>query len=208
MALTTDSVEGFFALATQSLWVHWQVEEGLSHLKNALAISPQDTEVLESCTECYTAIGRFEEALNHINQALVNSPLSANHHYTKGNIYYLRGQYKEAIEWMDKALVLDPKWDLAWQIKASCSILMNDKEALYGIIEQYPGIPNRSEFLLLFEIRNQDRKATDADFVRDHPGYLPWKVYIPLYLGDEEKALEALTEGIEKPSGAIYKLHP
>lgn len=201
MALTADSAEGFFALATQSFWVNWQIDEALGHLKNALTISPQDTEVLESCAECYTAIGRFEEALNSINQALVNSPLSANHHYTKGNIYYLSGRYDKAVDWMDKALKIDPKWDLAWQIKASCSILQHDKDALYGVIEQYPDITNKSEFLLLFEIRNQGRKATEAEFLRDHTGYLPWEVYIPLYLGEVEKALAALTQGIENRLG-------
>jgi TolB-like protein len=178
MAIEANSTESFFALATQSLWVYWQVGQALVHLRNALQVSSQNTEALESCAECYTAIGRFDEAISCINQALEYNPLSANHHYTKGNIYYLSGQYDLAIDWMNKATAIDPKWDLTWQVKACCAILMNDRYALDDIIDKHPTIDNKADFLLLFEIRNEGKEAQEADFIRDHTGYLPWEVYI------------------------------
>jgi len=201
MAIKADSPEGFFALATQSFWINWQVEQALAHLRNALNVSPHDTEALESCAECYTAVGRFDEATSCINQALDYNPLSANHHYTKGNIYYLSGQYDQATNWMNKALAIDPKWDLAWQVKACCTILMHDKDALYDILDKHPGIDNKSDFVLLFEIHNEGKEAQEADFLRDHTGYLPWEVYIPLYLGDTQGAVAALRNGIDHRLG-------
>ena len=201
MAIKADSPEGFFALATQSFWINWQVDQALAHLRNALRVSPHDAEALESCAECYTAVGQFNEAMSCIDQALEYNPLSANHHYTKGNIYYLSGQYNQATDWMNKALAIDPKWDLAWQVKACCTILINDKDALYDILDRHPDIDNKSDFVLLFEVRNEGREAQATDFLRDHTGYLPWDVYIPLYLGDTQESVVALRNGIDQRLG-------
>jgi len=201
MEIKANSPEAFFSLATQSLWINWQVEQALAHLRKALHVSPHDTEALESCAESYTAIGQFNQALDCINQALEYNPLSANHHYTKGNIYYLSGQYDLAIDWMNKATAIDAKWDLAWQVKACCAILMNDREALNDILIKYPSMDNKADFLLLFEIRNDGKDAQETDFIRDHTGYLAWEVYIPLYLGDIEKAMAALKNGIDQRLG-------
>ncbi|MDW7693004.1 helix-turn-helix domain-containing protein [Flammeovirgaceae bacterium SG7u.111] len=201
MAIKANSPEGALALATHSFWVNWDVQAGLSHLKKALGFSPNDTEALEATAECYTAIGEFEKALLHINKGLEYNPLSANHCYTKGNVYYLDGQLDKAIFWMDKSLDIDPQWDLALQIKACCFVLTKDKTSLVELTDHYPTLPNKKDFILLYEVINEYKEVKEDDFSKDHTGYLPWEIYVPLYLGDTQKAIEALKFGIANRLG-------
>ena len=201
LLLYSESPEAFFSQATNAFWVHWKPYLGLEYLNKALTISPNDTECLESSAECYTALGLFDKALKRVNKALENNPLSPNHCYTRGNIHYLQGDYNEALKWMRKAQDIDPKWDLAIKVEACCYILQKDKPSLIRLIEYYPEMSNSSCLISLYEVKNENKHLTPSEFGIDHTGYLPWEVYIPLYLGDEEGAIQALKQGIDKRIG-------
>ncbi len=196
LVIQSESAEGYFAQATRAFWVHWKPFEALGFLEKALAIAPNDTECLEASAECYTALGLFEEALECVDKALEFNPLSANHCYTKGNVYYLQGDFTRALQWMNKALDIDPKWELAIQIKACCFILKKNKQSLIQLIENSPVISNAPSLLSVYEARNEHRQLNPSDFDRDQKAYLPWDVYVPLYLGDVEGALIALKQGV------------
>lgn len=201
LAIQAESPEGYFTLATNSFWVNWNANDGLSYLKKALSLAPNDTESLEASAECHTALGQFEEALECINTALESNPLSANHCYTKGNVYYLQRNFNEALKWMNNALDIDPKWDLALQIKACCYILKKDRTALEALIESTPEITNRQALLSLYEVRNENRQIERDDFGDMPTGYLPWDVYAPLYTGQTTTAIQALRQGIKNRFG-------
>lgn len=201
LAIQPESPEGYFALATHAFWVNWEAYEGLEHLTKALALAPNDTESLEASAECYTALGLFEEALHCIDKALESNPLSANHCYTKGNIYYLQGHLDKALLWMNKALDIDPAWDLALRIKACCFILKKDKPALSSFLAAVPDLNSASDLMLLYQARNEAVKVEPSKKSSSQIVYLPWEVYLPLYNGDINVAIQALKKGIEKRLG-------
>lgn len=201
LALYSKSPEAYFSQATNAFWVHWKPYLGLEYLNKALILSPNDTECLESSAECYTALGLFDKALERVNKALENNPLSPNHCYTRGNIHYLQGDYNEALKWMRKAQDIDPKWDLAIKVEACCYILQKDKPSLTRLIEYYPEMSNSSCLIALYEVKNENKRLSPSEFGINHTGYLPWEVYIPLYLGNQEDAIQALKQGIDKRIG-------
>lgn len=201
LLLFSESPEAYFSQATNAFWVHWKPYLGLKHLNKALAISPNDTECLESSAECYTALGLFDKALEKVNKALENNPLSPNHCYTRGNIHYLQGDFNEALKWMRKAQDIDPKWDLAIKVEACCYILQKDKPSLVQLLEYYPEMSNSSCLISLYEVKNENKRLSPSEFGISHTGYLPWEVYIPLYLGNQEDAIQALKQGIDKRIG-------
>ena len=201
LVLQPNAPEAYFARATQDLWVNWDPYQALEKLHAGLAIVPQDTELLESAAEAYTALGRFEDAMALINQALEFNPLSPNHHYTKGNIYYLQRQYDHALDWMEKALAIDNKWDLAIRVKACCLILKKDRPALDEFLSQLSTDNTIGNFTLLYDALYTNSQLAPTQFIADTAYYLPWAVYAPLYTKQTEQALQALKTGIELRNG-------
>lgn len=193
--------EAYFALATKALWVDWQPQEALRLLAEALAINPNDTEALESAAEAHIALGSFQEASTCIKKALQVNPLSANHHFTLGNIHYLQGHYNEALKWFRSSLDIDPSWEFSLQVSALCYIFQKDKARLDTLLQAHPQLKEGHLFPLLYQAINQGKTIDLESIGNSEDVYFPWSLWILIYAGHLDEALQYLIHQIEHKQG-------
>ena len=212
--ITQQNHLNYFAQATISLWGNWDFRAAHQQLGKAIELNPSFTDAREGLAELYTAIGEFDMAMRHTKQILTLNPLSPNHYYTKGNIHYLSGRYDKAIEAMDGALQIDPAFALSLEIKAACFILKGDYQALDTFLRanaqiQFPQycralfkLIHKAEYIVIdlsaiqSKMPNQNQHEAPASLVL-------WHLYLQVYLGHTQAALDALEAGIENRLGQL-----
>ncbi len=212
--INQESHLNFFAQATVSLWGNWNFRAAYLQLDKAIGLNPSFTDAQEGLAELYTAIGEFEKAMEQTKQILNLNPLSPNHHYTKGNIYYLSGRYEEAIEAMNGALQIDPDFALALEVKAACYILQGDYDVLDHFLKAHPQIQLPHYCRALFKLIHKaahiaiDLSAIQSNMASQNQHEEPasliaWQLYLQVYLGHTQAALDVLKAGIESRSGQL-----
>lgn len=201
LKINDQTSEAYFALATKSLWVEWKPYEALSHLKNALAINPNDSESLEAAAEAHIALGQFDDASNYIKKALEVNPLSANHHFTIGNIHYLQEDYPKALEYFERSLEIDPKWDFSLQVSACCHVFMGNKDALDYLLEDHKDLKDSFLFTHLYAAINEGKPINTDVLTEITDTYFSWKLWILTYANKTEEALQHLLSCIKNKEG-------
>lgn len=212
--INQDNHLNYFAQATISLWGRWDFQLAHQQLSKAIALNPSFTDAQEGLAELYTAIGEFDKAMDLTKQILNLNPLSPNHHYTKGNIYYLQGQYDKAIEAMNGALQIDPDFALALEVKAACYILKGDYALLDDFLKAHTQIQLPYYCRALFKLMYRaDHIAIDLSAIQSNmasqnqheapASLIAWHLYLQVYLGHTQAALDALQAGIESRLGQL-----
>lgn len=212
--LNNNLASGHFVQAVRSLWGEWQFADAHRHLSRALAVNPAHTESLEAVAEIHTANGDFEKAAMFVQKMLSLNPLSPNHYYTKGNLHYLRKEYEKAIECMDAALKIDPGFAIAFEVKAACYILLGDYQNLETQLSQIPQAGHSQACRLLFRLlHKKDDIALDLEEMRaaSHTmlhaqgaaSFIPWHLYLQVYLGNIDTAFAILEESIQNRMGQL-----
>ncbi len=204
----------YFAQATISLWGRWDFRLAYQQLIKAIELNPSFTDAQEGLAELYTAIGEFDKAMSLTKQILNLNPLSPNHHYTKGNIFYLSGEYDRAIEAMNGALQIDPEFALALEVKAACYILRGDYSDLDNFLQDHPQVQLPYYCRALFKLMHKaDHIAIDLSAIQSNragqnqheapASLIAWHLYLQVYLGHTQAALDALEAGIEGRLGQL-----
>lgn len=208
--LDGQSYLGWFARATLSFWAKWDFKSGRRFYNKALALNPSFTEAEEGLAELYTAIGDLEKAMAHTLNILALNPLSPNHFYTKGVIHYLSRDYPKALESMEAALKVDPNFGFAIEMSLACYILLKDYEKLDGFLRNHPQAERPEEcralYKLMYPAENIDI-ALSAIPSRVQEGadstLFPWHLFLQVYLGNHELALDILEEGVKRRMGPM-----
>ena len=185
-----------FARATKAFWLDWDLPQSQAAITEALNLFPNSSDLLELGAEIMTAQGHFSEGIDLINQALVINPLSPNHHFSKGNIYYLWHKFDKAIATFNEGLAIDPHWVLAIRIKACCYLAMKDGNGLDNMMDEIAELEVQDHFHLLLRLINGQEFNIDLNPELEQD-YIPWHVYILLYSGRIELALEKLERGVK-----------
>ena len=208
--LDDQSYLGWFAQATLFFWAKWDFKSGRRFYNKAMALNPSFTEAEEGLAELYTAIGDFEKAMAHTRNILTLNPLSPNHYYTKGVIHYLSRDYPTALESMKAALRVDPNFGFAIEMSLACYILLKDYEKLDGFLREHPEAERPEECRALYKLMYPDEDidvGLSAIPSRVHEGadstLFPWHLFLQVYLGHHELALDALEEGVRRRMGPI-----
>ena len=199
---------GAFAKATVSFWGKWEFKVGHKYLTQAVALNPSFTDAEEGLAELYTAIGSFEKAMYHTRNILSLNPLSPNHYYTKGNIYYLSKEYEKTIESLETALQLDPQFALAIEMIVACFIHLKDYQKLDEFMANHPQVDQPDKCRTLFKLMhpnveiNIDLEAIRSNLKEDSTSSLvAWGLYLQVYLGNHELALDMLEKGVKTRKG-------
>ncbi|RMG20439.1 MAG: helix-turn-helix domain-containing protein [Bacteroidetes bacterium] len=208
LRINDQSYLGYFAQATVYLWGKWDFKKGYQYLKKSIALHPSFTEAEEGLAELYTAVGAFEKAMQCTQNMLTLNPLSPNHYYTKGNIYYLSKNYKKAIGVFEKALQIDPNFALAIELIAVCYIHLKEYKKLDKFLKLHPQAEKPDACRALYKLMHAD-EMTDLDIASirlklskgNSASLIPWHLYLNIYLGNHELALDMLEEGVKKRTG-------
>lgn len=213
-AINDQAHLSYFAQATLSLWGRWDFRLAHQQLQQAMALNPSFTDATEGLAELYTAIGDFDRAMGLTQEALSINPLSPNHHYTKGNIFYLTGDFDRAIQAIDGALQIDPRFALALEVKAACYILQGDYEQLDSFLTENPDLQRPHYCRALFKLLHRaDHLKIDLPAIQSNlhkqqnetgpASLIAWDLYLQIYLGHHELAMDTLEQGIDRRMGQL-----
>ncbi|WP_020533193.1 helix-turn-helix domain-containing protein [Flexithrix dorotheae] len=209
LLLDQQSYHGFFGLATLYFWGKWDFEKGLFYFKKALQLNPSYTEAEEGLAELYTAIGDFNKGLVHTQNILKINPLSPNHYFTKGNILFLSNNFQGALECMESALRIDQNFSHAIELKQLCYIKLKEYEKLNDfLLKNHHLAEHPNACRALYQLIHQDENI-DFDLALIGPVFnekkgvtlFPWPLFLHVYLGNIELALDLLEEAIRKKRG-------
>jgi adenylate cyclase len=199
---------GYFGRATISFWGKWDFKKGHKFFLHAIKLNPGFTDAEEGLAELYTSIGEFEKAMYHTQSILTLNPLSPNHYYTKGNIYYLAKNYEKAIEIMAKGLQIDSHFALAIEMIPLCYIHLKNYEKLDEFLHSHPQAEQPNKCRALFKLMHPDIKvAVNLEAIRSKvkedttASLIPWNLYLQVWLGNHELAIDIIEEGIKVRKG-------
>ena len=208
--LDQESYLGYFAKATLCFWGNWDFIQGHQFFKKALELNPSYTEAEEGLIELYTATGFFEEALKHTEHILTINPLSPNHYFTQANIYYLSKDFSKAVSCLESSLKIDPKFSHSIALLQLCYIHLAEYQKLEEFIETNPLAESPEECLALYQLVHQSDKINinidhlSSQIKEEQPVTLfPWQLFIKVYLGNHDLALDFLEEAVQKRTGQI-----
>ncbi|KAA6328075.1 Beta-barrel assembly-enhancing protease [termite gut metagenome] len=81
------------------------IPKGLLWFQKALALNPDNEDVVWTIAECCSSIGRHEEAIHYYNQLIDKQPYSSDYWTGLAKVYFSQEQYDKTIEACDFALV-------------------------------------------------------------------------------------------------------
>lgn len=210
-ALEQESYLSYFAKATVSFWGKWDFRSGHAFLLQSIALNPSFTDAEEGLAELLTVIGDFTQAEVHARNILQINPLSPNHHYTLANIHYLSGDFEKAIVIAERGLKIDAGFQLAIELISLCYIQLQDYVALDRFLLANPQTEHRGACRALYQLKYPD-EAIDVDLeevrlrIRKRevaPSLIFWEMYLNVYLGNHELALDTLEQAIAKRTGQL-----
>lgn len=211
LQLNPESAMGHYVKATISFWGYWNYKETVGHLHKSIEINPKLSEVRDALADCYSGMGRIDDALANNEIALQIDPLSANLHFTKGNMIYFKKDYKQAIVFFDKALSLTATFPLALEMKAAALVLDGQKDALWEFIQATPQLERPKTYMAIFDLMHQKGvfNITPGELAQEREqakvkNLRSWDLYLKVYSGHHEEALDILETRIAERSGQLF----
>ena len=182
----------------------------LQHLRRALALSPDDPDVLSSATSVLPYYGEGQEALRLVERFIALDPLNARAYRRKAEALYVAKQYPQCIEAGRKALEMAPENSSAnWF--AGLSLLQMGRPK--GALAVFRSLPDGDAFRLTGEAlaaaRTGDNSQAEkiASELWDSYGtaYVYQQAQIRAQMGQQDRAFAELDNALAaKDSGFIY----
>lgn len=107
LAIDDSLAEAHDVMGAILLYYDWDIEGAERHVRQALAIDPNDAAALTVEGSRLEALGRFDEALSVRQKAVATDPLSPLYQWMLGTTYYLRKEPDLAIVPVKQAIELD-----------------------------------------------------------------------------------------------------
>jgi tetratricopeptide (TPR) repeat protein len=101
--------EPHISLGAIRVWCDWDLQSGESELKQAIQLSPSNSEAHRVYAVTLTLKGRGEEATAEMARAVENDPMSPEINQMLGWVYYVTRRYDRAARQYRKAAEMDPK---------------------------------------------------------------------------------------------------
>ena len=208
--LDDQSYQGHFARATVSFWCKWNFRKGHREYLKAMSLNPSFTEAEEGLAELYTVIGDFDKAMFHTQRILVLNPLSPNHYYTKGNILFLSRKYREALDVLEAGLRVDPNFSFCIEMIQLCYIMLKDYKSLDLFLQTHPQCQRPGTCRAVYALVHPEESvevaighAGEQDQLLEGADLFSWDLYLQIYLGHHELALDMLEEAVRNHSGKL-----
>lgn len=187
--------EYHFTKGLFQLFGKWEFDKANRFFGKALSINANYADALQAQATIYNAVGDFASAEKAIDKALDLNPNSPNHYYTKGRSNFLKGDFKQAIRFADKALSTEENWELAFNVKVLCLILLGEESSFQGSLN-IAGVEEQNLYNQLWHVYHKTGQESSFNVQKDHKHSL-LNLYILIYQGHAEEAMESLKEAVE-----------
>ncbi|MFW5657214.1 MAG: helix-turn-helix domain-containing protein [Bacteroidota bacterium] len=198
-------------MAGKNFWIEWNFALALSNVNKALAGKPSFPDALIQKGLILAALGKFEESLDNLFQAERLNPFDYTVNSSIGYIYRLTGEYEKAVEFLNKNIAINPIWDGQYLMKLESLCLSERYEEAWKTIETIAGIPQTSlspNHLKSFYYACMGDKEKTMEYLRlfhdetttsqlNTSSGAPFLAQLWFLLGNKQKALDFLEEGIE-----------
>ena len=187
----------------------------LRHLRRALALSPDDNQVLRGATLLLPYLGREREALRLADRLIGIDPIEPRAYVRKSVVLYVLRQYPESIEVARKALEMAPGSGVAhvW-IGRSLLLTGQTREALVAFRSLPEGDPYRLVSEALVAARTGDTAKAEASaselWRTNGTAFGYHQAQIRAQLGQKERALAELNNALaaRDPGLILLKTDP
>jgi len=199
-AVSVDSQYGpaIAGLARIEMFNDWDFTSASQHYRQALALSPNDSFVLDSAALLNRFLGRLDEAIDMYRQSIVLDPVSPQSHYFLGRTLYAAHRLEEAADSLNMARSLNPPRGPggAQYFLGKVLLAQGDAPGALLAMEQEPGEGYRLTGLAIAQHVLGDHGASDAALHRlievspDGSGYQIAEIFA--FRGDIDNAFEWL----------------
>ncbi len=118
LEIDPNLAEARIILGVVEFWFDWDWTNSQAELKNAIAISPNNSDAHRFYAVLLTTLGRSDEALTEMEMARQLDPLSLIVNTLKGQSLFYAGRDAEAIDQLNKTLEIEPNFWIAHIILA------------------------------------------------------------------------------------------
>ena len=181
----------------------------LEHLKKALALSPDNPEVLSSATTLLPYLGDAEEALRLTDRFIALDPLNPTAYRRKSEVLYVLRQYAQSIEIGRKSVELASSTNVRHWIGGSLVLMGRPREALAEYVAMPAGDVFRLTGEALVAAQTGDAAGVERQMgvIRKQFGATASYQYAEIYsrLGQKDRAFAELNNAVAaKDPGLVY----
>ncbi|RZA22239.1 MAG: tetratricopeptide repeat protein [Lysobacteraceae bacterium] len=173
LRLAPDSAEAHKANAAWMAGIALDQAGAMRETRRALALSPQDAELLNTLAIQQTAFGQLEQAAANLRRVLALDPLSPNVRYNLGGVYLGMNDYPEAEHALAQALALRPDLSVVRAFQAIAVFQQSRVDEAAKIAQAEPDPLWRAYALAMVYWAKGDRARSDAELqalIRDNAG--------------------------------------
>jgi serine/threonine protein kinase/tetratricopeptide (TPR) repeat protein len=219
LALDPDLAGAHASLAAALATHYWDSEAAERHFRRALELDPSSARAAGAYAKYLRNQGRLDEAMVHARRAQELDPLSAAGHIEEGIIHYLAGRHDASIAKHRQLLAAAPEFTYALNgIALSYAQQGRYEDALEALErssshEDHVNTHAVRGVVYAMAGRQSDARRTLAileELARDQPVSGFHTAAIQVTLGDHDRALELLEEGVREraPYLRLLKVEP
>jgi TolB-like protein/Flp pilus assembly protein TadD len=178
----------------------------------ALALSPNDPDVLINAAQVGMAHGDREQALQEMDASLVLDPLNPNTHQIRGYVLYLMGNYAAAEQALRKSIAITPDINGSYLVLGCIQLLRGQPEAASREFAAETDSASRNAGLAFVSYafgRKAESDAALAHLVDSTSNGGIWAFGVALvhaYRGERDQAFEWLGKSRDSRSGNLFFL--
>jgi TolB-like protein/Flp pilus assembly protein TadD len=175
--------------------------------RTALALSPNDPDVLLNAAQVAMTHGDREEGLRQTNASLVLDPLNSGTHQIRGYILYVMGDYAAAEQALRKSIAITPQINSSYLILGSIQLLRGQLEAASKDFAAESDSGSRDAGLALVSHAFGRKAASDAALAHlvdstNNGNIWPYGVaWVYAYRGEHDQAFEWLEKSRDARGG-------
>ena len=209
LRLDTNNGQAHVLLAIIARNLELDIATAMNENERALALAPNNIEVVRSAASMAIRLGNFEEGLELYEKAKTLDPLSVGNWYGIGTSYMTAGRLEEADAAFRRAIELNPNGIGNYQRLATVLLLRGDPEAALDVVEsEAVEGRRRSVRALIFQAMGDSEAAR-----QEHEALIAlgerWTYEIAqmyAFRGMADEAFEWLERAIARQDGSLWFL--
>ncbi len=210
LVLDPNLADAHSAMGRIHRYYDWDWAAADASFRRALALEPENANVIRRAGYLARTLGRLEEALTLGREAVELDPLNAYTHLNLGTSAYYAGRHEEAVAVFNKILELDPQFDEAHFFKGSIFLLQGQAQKALAEMELESTPAWRLQGLALAHHalgRKKESDAALAGLIKKYQANWAFRVAeVYAFRGETDLAFEWLEQAYQQRDGGLVVL--
>jgi TolB-like protein/Flp pilus assembly protein TadD len=211
VALDPNLAEAQAALGITQAWSDLDVQASVATLRKAMALDPENPEILYQAADVISCLGHFEESIALIRKAITRDGMNANLHFYLAQYLLPEGRLDEAQAEAQRAIDLQPHAAGHHWLLARILLKRGEPDAALAAVQPEADAGRRDMILATAAWMKGDRAASDAALARliqDKADVLPAQIgEIYALRGETDKAFEWFDRAIHDREPNVTEIY-